>query len=518
MYRSIPLWIDVGYLHALAAASAVRSNLSFELDIPVRYGTAVLPTVGSASLPPDTSHVRVRAGNGGVGLYTGSVTVRAVAGDPAWHEPITVTVNTDGIDLQIELLDRDMYRDLRGPSPPRPLSTPEITRWRTRLEEAWAVLVREQRDRARAVASGLRMLAPIPAMERFRQLSASGAEAFGGVLLSEPDDATQLAATLVHESQHQKLGALLHLLTLCKETPNVRYYAPWRDDPRPVTGLLQGSYAFAGVTDFWRAHRRYARPDEAAIANFEFALWRRQTLKALWVLAVCGRLTDHGQRFVDTLRGTLERCRDDPVPALELAAADGVALDHWAMWRGNNLRLDRAVEAQLATAWERGDSVPPAVDGAEDAPKAVAKPDAGWFDSRAVLVRYRLANSEAFERLCASPDKVAERVAGATPADLALVAGNVSQARVSYLRELVAEPFNVHGWVGLGLTQADRTTDPATRALLRRPELILAAMRGLAARDALRAVPDPIELATWIGCSISDHDFDAIEPAGWLVA
>jgi hypothetical protein len=35
-----------------------------------------------------------------------------------------------------------------------------------------------------------------------------------------------------------------------------RYYVPWRDDPRPISGLLQGAYAYLGVTGFWRTRRQ----------------------------------------------------------------------------------------------------------------------------------------------------------------------------------------------------------------------------------------------------------------------
>ncbi|GAB3932271.1 hypothetical protein GCM10027614_01110 [Micromonospora vulcania] len=230
---SVPLWLDVGYLHALAAASAVRTGLSFELDIPARQGTAVLPTVGAASTPADVPVVRVRARAGQADLLTTARTVHCVADDPDWHEPLIVEVGVDGIDLRVELHDRDVYRDLRGPAPSQPLSAAEIARWRACLEQAWELLVRQQPDAAQAIAGILRTVSPLPRRARFRQLSASGAEAFGGTLLSEPDDPAQLAVTLVHESQHHKLGALSHLLTLAEAGGNLRYYAPWRDDPDP---------------------------------------------------------------------------------------------------------------------------------------------------------------------------------------------------------------------------------------------------------------------------------------------
>lgn len=327
----------------------------------------------------------------------------------------------------------------------------------------------------------------------------------------------QLAVTLVHESQHHKLGALSHLLTLCEASRSVRYYAPWRDDPRPLAGLLQGVYAFAGITQFWRAHRHHAPPGERAAADFEFALWRRQTLGVLRVITASGRLTGHGQRFVETLHAELVTCQDDEVPAAALDAANAAALDHRALWRGHNIRLDPADRDALAEAWQRG---APAADAirAVGVAKVLAEPPPGLLDARAVLRRYLLVDSDAFRRLCAAPDKVGDRVGGATAADLALVAGDVERARAGYLGELRQDPARMHGWVGLGLTQADRPADPATRALLGRPELILAVVQGLRSRKSVPVAPDPLELAGWLGRGLPDPPFDTVDPAGWPVA
>ncbi|MEU7611728.1 HEXXH motif domain-containing protein [Micromonospora sp. NPDC049204] len=512
---TVPLWLDVGYLHALAAASAVRAGLSFDVDIPVRDGAAVLPTVGAASIPPTVPVVRVRARAGQVDLVSTARTVRCgAADDPNWHPPIIVAVDSDGVELRVELHDRDVYRDLRGPSPPQPLSASDVVRWRALLAQAWGLLVSQQRGGAQAIAGILRSVAPLPPRARFRQLSASGAEAFGGVLLSEPDDAAQLAVTLVHESQHHKLGALSHLLTLVEGGGDVRYYAPWRDDPRPLAGILQGAYAFVGITRFWRTYRHDAPLDERAAADFEFALWRRQTLDVLRMMAASGRLTGHGQRFVDTLHTELKAYQEDPVPAVALDAAGVVAVDHRAMWRGHNMSIQPADRDALAAAWERRD--PTAETGFGRT--VLAAPPEGLLDARAVLRRYLLVDPAAFGRLCAAPDEVGATVAGATEADLALVAGDLPRARAAYLDELHEDAASVHGWVGLGLTHLDRPADPVPRALLGYPELVLAVVDGLRSRGDTTVGPDPIELATWVGRLIPDRDLDTVDPAGWLAA
>ncbi|GAA3300168.1 hypothetical protein GCM10020295_40210 [Streptomyces cinereospinus] len=105
----------------------------------------------------------------------------------------------------------------------------------------------------------------------------------------------------MHEFQHIKLGALINLGPLTEPPPDPGppeelFYAPWRDDPRPLEGLLQGIYAFFGVARFWRAHRRTADAAYVPLAHFEFALWRAQ----VWSV-----LTEaHGHRLLTPLGGT----------------------------------------------------------------------------------------------------------------------------------------------------------------------------------------------------------------------
>ncbi|ROO60271.1 HEXXH motif-containing protein [Micromonospora sp. Llam0] len=524
----VPLWVDVGYLHTLAATTAVRAGLSFDLTVPARHGQVVLPTVAAVELAPQVDLVRVVAAAG-----TATVTAHGTApigpGDRRWHPPVRLVTTAGGIDLRVELLDRDSYRDLRGPTPPAPLSSDRVRRWRALTQQAWELLVRQQPQRARTIAAILRTIAPLPARERFRQLSASGAEAYGTVLLSDPDDATQLAMTLVHEIQHHKLGALTHLLTLVNDDPDRRFYAPWRDDPRPVAGLLQGVYAFAGITDFWRVHRRHAPAGQVGLADFEFALWRRQTRHAVRSLLGSDLLTGHGTRFVEILHDTVATFQAEPVPAGPQRKADRMAVDHRALWRAHNLRLDATARAELAAAWTDRRPVPawladarsdrPAALTRPDRPAALTRPDRAWFDARAVLTRHRLTDPAGFDRLANGPDAVTGLVTGATAADVALVGGDADRARAGYLRQLAADlaagSTAAHSWVGLGLTWPDGSTHPAARALLRRPELVMETLRQTARGGTVIDVPDPVELAAWVGAGLPADAAQPADSAGW---
>jgi len=60
------------------------------------------------------------------------------------------------------------------------------------------------------------------------------------MMSSLPPDPAQMAETLVHEFHHIKLGGLTHLVRLTDDDQTASHYAPWRDDPRPLGGFLQG--------------------------------------------------------------------------------------------------------------------------------------------------------------------------------------------------------------------------------------------------------------------------------------
>jgi uncharacterized protein len=117
-----------------------------------------------------------------------------------------------------------------------------------------------------------------------------------------PGDPVTLALLLIHEFQHVKLGAVLDLYDLFDLSDTRLYYAPWREDRRPIEGLLQGTYAHLGVTDFWRARRRIAIGPAADEAGKQFIRWQAHTATAIETLADSGALTSLGAQFVAGMR------------------------------------------------------------------------------------------------------------------------------------------------------------------------------------------------------------------------
>jgi hypothetical protein len=296
-------------------------------------------------------------------------------------------------------------------------------------------------------------------------------------VFSRPRHAADLAAMIIHEFQHSRLSALEHLVPLSRPDPPERFYAPWRDDPRPVGGLLQGMYAHFGMTLHWRA---LANPDDRR-GEFEYAYHRMITWQVVELLRRETALTDIGRRFVDAIADVLRPWQAEPIPA----EARQVALDHYLGWRVRHIPADPLAVKALAEGWVNGKR-PTGLRLDDQNPVTV--PDGGWSHARADLVRLVLTQD------AADLATVWRQVPDATEADLALVAGHSTDAAQEYRTALLADPDSPSALVGLALALSAESTSRAVRTLMRHPELVRAVHR------RLRPDPPTVEdLAAWIG-------------------
>jgi hypothetical protein len=325
-------------------------------------------------------------------------------------------------------------------------------------------------------------------------LSASSGDSSGSALISMPADPLQLAVTLVHEFQHIKLGGVLHLLTLTADDDRERLYAPWRDDPRPVSGLLQGVYAFLGVTDFWRRRRVAASAGpHRRLADFEFSMWREHTWQALGMLRADAGLTDIGRRFAEGMAARMRPWRDEAVD-LEISAMARLAVrDHRVSWRIRHLRPDPGYIAALARALPEGGKA-----SLGQVPESRVVPDilGPWSPQRVTLARMRAQRPGAL-LTAIDADRGRAWNAAMLPADLALVAGDNERAADAYASLISGDPSQPAAWAGLVLALTACGQWPPS--LMRRPEVIVAVYRELAASS--QAVPDPRLLVRQLGSS-----------------
>lgn len=315
----------------IAAAAMVLAGRTDTLTVPVRDGAVHLPGLG-----------RVLVGGAATAAVTGTndgFTVRAdghasrihLKATPAegWepvHRP-----NVPGWAIAID--DTDRHRATYGSPPTDRLTGADAGAWDRSLAEAWRIIARDLPDYAPGVAAGLRTITPLRPAGGTADISATSRDAFGAVGIARPLEAGSLALLVVHEFQHVKLGALLDMFDLYDPADTRLYYAPWRDDPRPLEGLLQGTYAHLAVTDYWRVRRRTMTGPAADEAEVRFAHWRRQTREAVDRLAGSGALTRLGARFVAGMLTTVDTWRNEPVTAAALTAAHNSARDHRATWQ-----------------------------------------------------------------------------------------------------------------------------------------------------------------------------------------
>jgi uncharacterized protein len=100
---------------------------------------------------------------------------------------------------------------------------------------------------------------------------------------------------------------VLDLYDLYDPADDRLFHAPWRDDLRPLEGLLQGTYAHLAVTAFWRARQEATTGAAADAAGERFTFWHAHTRDAIETLMNSGSLTPLGMQFVGEMRQSLPR-------------------------------------------------------------------------------------------------------------------------------------------------------------------------------------------------------------------
>jgi uncharacterized protein len=327
---------DAAHLAAIAATVAIRSERQVQLEVPVTAGGVHLPTLGRLHVgPAATATITVGCGGFEVKSECGqwSVALPATGGpeQPQNWQPVRALVAEKAV---VALEDTDPYRDCHQWPAASRLPAEQVTRWQHRYQQAWTLIEREHGSYAPGLAAGLSTITPLANDQPGREISAAARQAFGAIGAALPADGDTLALLMIHEFQHVKLSAILDLFDLCDHSDRRLFYAPWRDDPRPLEALLQGTYAHIAVTDFWRARQHYLSGAEAEAAAAKFARWRMHTAEAVVTLAASGSLTSLGMQFVEGMRATVTPWLDESVPDTARDIALQWAEDHRRAWAG----------------------------------------------------------------------------------------------------------------------------------------------------------------------------------------
>lgn len=487
-------WPELGYLQLIVAAAAVRCDIECTIQVPVRHGVIALPTLGQVRLPTDfpigLAEVRCAARSVRVLACDEVVAVDFQQGiaTSAFSPTKRYRHTSRGLTLAAPIEDQDPYRGFGSPQAPAELDQTDLAEWRKMLDEAWDVLTVWHPELARELSAGLRTLVPI--RRDLGIVGASSPAAFGGIVLSATGSAVELAETLSHELQHSKLNGLLGVVTLAADDGGCRFYAPWRDDPRPLTGLLHGIYAFTGGVEFMRVQRNASREPDVRRIDFAFAQRRHQLRQAINLLAGTDALTEHGRRLVAVADQRLTVCERPSVPSDLTRLVELITADHHALWRLNVVRPDPVAVRSMCAAWLDGAPAPDLTAGPD---QVISDQDRALPGHRRSLLRTKALDPELFARQTQRP----AALTGTTPrADAALCAGDADVSAMGYHDRLRTDPNDREAWVGLGLALHEQGRTGPAGALLRSPELTFAAHQRVHAVSG--EAPDPIAFAGWV--------------------
>lgn len=396
---------DFGHFACLAAAAAIRAGIPFRLEVPVRDGEIRLPGLGSLRVSAPTPWISL-ASDGEYVIAGDHLRVErrflgpddgSAPGVPGWSGTHLVRAISGGLTWTVLLETADPYLDRYTLPMATRLTREEIQAWRHQLQSAWDVLATHHRWAAAPMADGLSVIVPLTPHSDTDLVSATTPAAFGAIATSPPPGPVVLAETLVHEFQHVKLCGLLDMMQLVRPGGEP-VYAPWRQDPRPAAGLLQGIYAHLGIVRFWRAQQQVeSDPDDLRRAQALAARWFPAIDQTIATLLDSGRLTGEGVEFVGLMRAQGRYLEPTAVPADVEQLASEAALDHWLTWQLRHVAADDADVAELAVAYQRGEPGPP-TQARTSVQAETRKVDS---DARSRLLNLRYLAAARYREVCA---------------------------------------------------------------------------------------------------------------------
>lgn len=331
----------VADVHAIARL--LGPQLFAETELTTRLDAAyplVLPRCGGVLDWNGSQAVVVRCAEGlmtitadeGTAVFAESAPP-ALTGSMTWTPTLRPQSVGTSTPWTVALNGSDALSDAVGPGSLDLLHGDAADRWRDAVDGAWRLLEKRHRAYTPGIAHIARVLVPQNSPDPHRHLSGSSADGFGAIALSLTADVPTFAVALVHETQHLKLNALLDVVDLHVADRVPRYYAGWRDDPRPFQALLHGVYAFSAVTEFWRVE--YLAQTDAVTRRrygFEYSLWAAQTAASLRELIDAGVATTEGRCFLTGLEDVAAGWTA-PVETPIATAVGDVMAEHRLNWR-----------------------------------------------------------------------------------------------------------------------------------------------------------------------------------------
>ncbi|MCC3602089.1 MAG: hypothetical protein JGK24_02335 [Microcoleus sp. PH2017_29_MFU_D_A] len=219
--------------------------------------------------------------------------------------------------------------------------TPTSTiKWLSSLEEAWFWINSCSSLLASEIFMGVQSLVPVHSHAIDVHRSQTFREIPGLLILSWMSDTSVIVEALVHEYHHHKLNALLNLDPIIVEgSPEAIYYSPWRDDPRPLSGILQGIYVFQAVLEFGHKILKTDIPvlQEKRLQQRVYTA-KQQLLTALKVLKTNAGFSLIGQALIEAIEENIDRVEPE-ISKIEQQLIDVRLKEHQRQWEAANPNL-----------------------------------------------------------------------------------------------------------------------------------------------------------------------------------
>lgn len=218
-----------------------------------------------------------------------------------------------------------------------PAAREDLPTWVKALEDAARVVERVTPGTASMIGWIVRSFVPVVSPSDQLACSMSDA-ALPSAIMSTIDGPPVLAESIVHEFRHNLLHQLERAYPIFEATSpkEARFYSPWRDDPRPLSGILHALFVFvdvcaihAGVLD-----KRIGQAHDRADSSVRLAANIRRIRIALDEFRTHACLTPFGRGFADGIEHACDSF--DPalagLPQEAVAQAERDVRDHRARW------------------------------------------------------------------------------------------------------------------------------------------------------------------------------------------
>jgi HEXXH motif-containing protein len=179
----------------------------------------------------------------------------------------------------------------------RDLNADDLPRWLSVGRKAFGLLSAVEQQLWIPVRNVLASVVPLQSPPQVN-LSGTCDQVLGCICTSLSLNAAIFAETLVHEAAHVTLHILVDETSYWLGRGG-SYRSPWRNDPRPISGMVHGIFAFLAVAEFWGALLETSQAKEfesLGRVRLRTATWQVQN--AISELQFTPELTEAGKELL----------------------------------------------------------------------------------------------------------------------------------------------------------------------------------------------------------------------------